>query len=323
MTDEDRAARRLPQEKSTGAPSGPPHRPDALEPLGPTSLEAEDAELRYTSHALSTSHANFSGSIPAIYDAHLGPLLFEFSALDLAKRVGDAITTGPVLEIACGTGISTHALREQLGPAPSIVATDLNPGMLKFAREHRGSMAGVRYELADAGALPYEDGAFDAVVSQFGIMFFPDLPAALAEMARVLRPGGFVACNVWDGFEANRVAGIAHETIARHFAADPPRFLEVPFGSCAPEPTRELFASTGFESMAVHTVEATIERPSALEVARGFVEGNPGVLEIQARADVEPEAITRELSVELERAFGPPPLRIPLREFVLTGRAPG
>ena len=93
---------------------------------------------------------------------------------------------------------------------------------------------------------------------------------------------GSVVCNLWDGFEANRVAGIAHETIARHFDANPPSFLEVPFGSCAPEPTRKLFESAGFESPTVHTVEATVECPSALEVARGFVEGNPGVLEIQA-----------------------------------------
>jgi ubiquinone/menaquinone biosynthesis C-methylase UbiE len=271
---------------------------------------------------VSASHADFSGSIPAVYDACLGPLLFEFSARDLARRVGEVVTEGTVLEIACGTGISTRELRGHLGPTLAIVATDLNPGMLDFAREHRGGLAGVRYEVADACVLPYEDEAFEAVVSQFGLMFFPDLPAALAEMARVLRPGGLVACNLWDGFETNRVAGIAHETIARHFDADPPGFLEVPFGSCAPEPTRELFESAGFESMTVHTVEATVERPSALEVARGFVEGNPGVLEIEARADAEPDAITRELAVELERAFGPAPLRIPLREFVLTGRAP-
>ena len=194
--------------------------------------------------------------------------------------------------------------------------------MLDFAREHRGDLSGVRYEVADASALPYESGIYEAVVCQFGLMFFPDLPVALAEMARVLRGGGLVACNLWDGFEANRVAAVAHETIARHFAADPPGFLKVPFGSCAPQPTRELFEAAGFEFMRVDTVDATIERPSALEVARGFVEGNPGVLEIQSRADAEPEAITRELAVELERIFGPAPLRIPLREFVLTGRAP-
>jgi ubiquinone/menaquinone biosynthesis C-methylase UbiE len=271
---------------------------------------------------MSETHANFSGSIPAVYDACLGPLLFEFSARDLARRVGEVVAEGTVLEVACGTGISTCELRGHLEPNVGIIATDLNPGMLDFAREHRGEMAGVDYRVADACSLPFDDGAFEAVVSQFGLMFFPDLSGALAEMVRVLRPGGSVVCNLWDGFEANRVAGIAHETIARHFQADPPTFLEVPFGSCAPEPTRELFEAAGFESMTVHTVEATIERPSAVEVARGFVQGNPGVLEIEARADAQPEAITRELAVELEQAFGPPPLRIPLREFVLQGRAP-
>jgi len=135
---------------------------------------------------MSESHASFTGSIPAIYDACLGPLLFEFSARDLARRVAGGISGGPVLEIACGTGISTSELRAHLDPAISIVATDVNPGMLDFARERRGDLAGVRYEVADACGLPFEDESFEAVVCQFGIMFFPDLPAGLAELAREL-----------------------------------------------------------------------------------------------------------------------------------------
>ena len=72
---------------------------------------------------MSEFHADFSGSIPAVYDACLGPLLFEFSARDLAGRVGDAVAAGTVLEIACGTGISTFELRRHLDPSIAIVAT--------------------------------------------------------------------------------------------------------------------------------------------------------------------------------------------------------
>jgi ubiquinone/menaquinone biosynthesis C-methylase UbiE len=268
------------------------------------------------------SHASFSGSIPAVYDDCLGPLLFEFSAADIAERVAAVIDHGRILEIACGTGISTEHRRRRLAPGIEIVATDVNPGMLDHARERRGDLPGVRYEHADALGLPYEAHAFDAVVCQFGIMFFPDLARGLAEMLRVLRPGGFVACNVWDSFETNRVAGIAHEVIARHFDSEPPSFLEVPFGSCPVDSTLSLFRAQGFREMESHAVDATIERPSAREVARGFVEGNPGILEIRERGNASPEAIVEALADELERSFGPPPLRIPLREFVFTGRAP-
>jgi ubiquinone/menaquinone biosynthesis C-methylase UbiE len=271
---------------------------------------------------MSTSHAAFAGTIPAIYDACLGPLLFEFSADDLAGRVAGHVCEGRVLELACGTGILTQFLRRALPPAVEILATDLNPGMLDYARAHRDGMLGVHYEQADALELPYEDASCDAVICQFGIMFFPDLAKGIAEMLRVLRPGGLVACNVWDALEANPVAGLAHETIARHFDADPPRFLQVPFGSCSYDATLAAFQEAGFESVHGEVVEATIERPSALEVAKGFVEGNPGVLEIRERASASPEQIVEELAHAIEAANGPPPLRFPLREFVFTGTAP-
>ncbi|MEN8181076.1 MAG: class I SAM-dependent methyltransferase [Myxococcota bacterium] len=272
---------------------------------------------------MSESHIVFSGSIPDAYDRYLGPLLFEFSAADIAQRVRGAIAEeGRVLEVACGTGISTQCLREQLPPRIEIVATDLNPGMLEFAREHRGGLPGVRYEVADALDLPFPPRSFDCVVCQFGIMFFPDIAKGLAEMRRVLRDGGFIACNVWDSLEANPVAAVAHETIGHYFDSAPPTFMTVPFGSCTLEPTLELFRARGFEEVQAHVVEAVVERPSAMEVARGFVEGNPGILEIRERANADPATIVRALADEIERRFGPAPLRIPLRELVFTGRTP-
>lgn len=271
---------------------------------------------------MTESHATFSGSVPAVYDTCLGPLLFEFSAADIAERVAGAIGRGRILEIACGTGISTQFLRQGLPPDVEIVATDLNPGMLEYAKEHRGALPRVRYELADALALPYEDHSFEGVVCEFGIMFFPDIAKALSEMSRVLCSGGFVACNVWDSLEVNRVAGIAHETIAHYFDSEPPTFLTVPFGSCPADSTLELFRAQGFERMETHVVDAIVERPSTIEVARGFVEGNPGILEIHERANATPEKIIRVLADELERNFGPAPFRFPLRELVFTGNAP-
>jgi len=272
---------------------------------------------------MNQSHVAFSGSIPAIYDTCLGPLLFEFPAIDIAERVARAMgNKGRVLEIACGTGISTTYLRDRLPDGIEIVATDLNPGMLEYAEENRGDMPGVRYELADALALPYDDNNFQCVVCQFGIMFFPDIPKSLSEMRRVLSPGGFVACNVWDSFEANPVAGIAHETIAGFFDVEPPSFLEVPFGSCQIEPTLDAFRAQGFQKMKADVVEATIECPSATDIARGFVEGNPGIVEIRERANAEPARIVEALTDEIEKMYGPAPLHIPLREIVFTGYSP-
>ncbi len=272
---------------------------------------------------MTKSHVEFAGSIPAVYDACLGPLLFEFAAADLAERVARVVSRGRVLELACGTGILTHFLRQHLPPEVEILATDLNPGMLDFAREHRGGLPRVQYQLADALALPYEGGSCDSVVCQFGIMFFPDLSEGLSEMLRVLSPGGYVACNAWDSLEANPVALVAHDTIARYFESEPPTFLKTPFGSCKLEATLEAFRVLGFDRVQGEVVDATIERPSAVEVARGFVMGNPGLVEIQERATAEPATIVAALADDLEQVFGPAPLRIPLRELVFTGHAPG
>ena len=84
---------------------------------------------------MSDSHSQFTGSIPEIYDTHLGPLLFEFSARDLAERVKDRIPLkSRILEVACGTGILTYHLRKILPGTAEILATDLNEAMLQFAR---------------------------------------------------------------------------------------------------------------------------------------------------------------------------------------------
>jgi ubiquinone/menaquinone biosynthesis C-methylase UbiE len=275
-------------------------------------------------NAEKATHAQFVGSIPQIYDEHLGPLLFEFAAADLAKRVSEARPgIGRVLEVACGTGISTAHLWQALSPETEILATDLNDAMLHYAKQTRGALTNVTFQQADAQSLPFDDKDFDAVVCQFGLMFFPDKARALSEFARVLRPGGLVAFNVWDSLEINRVANIAQETIAGFFETDPPDFLTVPFGYFEAEPIRELIRDAGLEAPNVHTISETIERPDALSVARGFVEGNPGIIQIRERATTDPEDIVNAVADAIIDAYGPAPLRLPLQEIVFLARRPG
>jgi SAM-dependent methyltransferase len=194
--------------------------------------------------------------------------------------------------------------------------------MLDFARQKRGALSNVTFQQADAQSLPFGDHAFDAVVCQFGLMFFPDKARAMAEFARVLRPGGLLAFNVWDSLANNRVADIARETIASFFTTDPPDFLKVPFGCYEIDPTLELIRDAGLQSPTVHKVRVTINRPDAVSVARGFVEGNPGILQIRERATANPEDIVNALADAIGDAFGPAPLEIPLQEIVFLSRRP-
>jgi ubiquinone/menaquinone biosynthesis C-methylase UbiE len=146
------------------------------------------------------------------------PLQFEPFALDLGERLRD-MTSGQVLEIAAGTGVVTRALARALPISVCITATDLNPAMLEQAKSHAGSDRVVWRE-ADAMALPFPDEAFDRVVCQFGVMFFPDKPAGFREAHRVLRPGGRYLFNVW-GDRAGTARLLAMEVVGRSLGRDP------------------------------------------------------------------------------------------------------
>jgi spermidine synthase len=129
-----------------------------------------------------------------------------------------------VLEIAAGTGVVTRHLASVLPESVSIVATDLNQPMLDQASEV-GTKRPVEWRQADAMQLSFESGRFDAVVCQFGVMFFPEKSKAFSEARRVLRSGGVFMFNVWDRIEENDFAHTVTTALESVFPNDPPRFL--------------------------------------------------------------------------------------------------
>src|SRR3989449_6955501 len=108
-----------------------------------------------------------------------------------------------VLDLACGAGTPALAEARRVGPRGNVVGTDTSEAMLFLAREYaqEEGLANAEFRVADAGALPFEDGSFDRGTSGFGAMYFPDLSRALAETFRVLRPGGRLAWLVWGPFD--------------------------------------------------------------------------------------------------------------------------
>ncbi len=266
---------------------------------------------------MSVTHTQFVGSIPQIYDECLGPLFFHFYAKDLAKRIV-VEDSGSVLEIACGTGIATEHIRHALPGGVEILATDLNEPMLEYARAKRGGLDRVRFEQANAQDLPYDDAAFDAVVCQFGLMFFPDKLGAFREAARVLKPGGQLLFSVWDSFDRNPVSRLAFETIARFFDDEPPTFLKLPFSCHEIDPIKALLQEAGFSGMAINVVGTVSEPPSAAKLAEGLVAGNPGILEIEERGSAPAGKIIEALAKAVADEFGDNPVRTPLQAITFS-----
>ena len=253
---------------------------------------------------MSDSDKVFAGSIPEIYETYLVPLIFEPYAADVANRLR-LRGVWRVLEVAAGTGVVTRALAGALDDAASIVATDLNAAMLRQASA-KGTKRPVKWCVADSGNLPFDDSAFDAVVCQFGVMFFPDKVRAYAEARRVLRPGGVLVYSVWDRLAENEFAQVVTDALESEFPADPPRFLaRTPHGHHDLAVIERNLRDAGFTSAArAETVAARSRAPSPLAPAIGYCQGTPLRNEIVARDASRLGDATGAAASAIARRFG-------------------
>lgn len=250
----------------------------------------------------------FAGAIPEMYDRLLVPLIFAPYADDLAARLR-LRAPGRVLELAAGTGAATRALAAQLPPSTEIVATDLNPAMLQHARAV-GTARPVTWQQADALALPFPDGTFDAVVCQFGAMFFPDKSRGFAEARRVLRPGGVLLFSTWDRIEENAFAETVTAVLVARFPERPPRFLaRTPHGYHDPAVIRRDLAAGGFAASPEVTTLAARSRAATAEVpAIAYCQGTPLRNELEACSATGVEEGTALAARAIRDRFGPGPV---------------
>ncbi len=259
----------------------------------------------------------FTGSIPEIYDRYMVPMLFEPYAQDLAERLA-AIRPRSILETAAGTGVVTRAMAARLGTDVTLVATDLNQPMLDRARAAGSLPAGITLQQADALALPFADQSFEAVVCQFGAMFFPDRAKAYREALRVLTTGGTFLFNVWDRIETNPIAGIVSEAVASAFPAAPSTFMvRVPHGYHDLDLIRRELTEAGFARIAIETVDRTARAASPRDAALAMCQGTPMRSEIVSRDAARLEEVTELAAAALAQRFGSGPIEAPMRAHVI------
>ncbi|MGH7461096.1 MAG: class I SAM-dependent methyltransferase [Longimicrobiales bacterium] len=260
----------------------------------------------------------FTSSISKLYEAYLVPLIFEPYAADLASRLAARPLTR-VLEVAAGTGVVTRALSLVLPQRVSIVATDLNQPMLDEAAAI-GTTRPVEWRQADALQLPFEDRAFDAVVCQFGVMFFADQAKAFAEARRVLMPDGVFLFNTWDRIEENEFAETVTTALAAMFPQDPPRFLaRTPHGYCDRQIIERDLATGGFAGSPEFTTVAARSRAAYARIPSiAYCQGTPLKNEIEARSATLLREATDVATEALVQRFGSGPVDGKIQAHIIT-----
>jgi ubiquinone/menaquinone biosynthesis C-methylase UbiE len=232
----------------------------------------------------------------AAYDRLLAPAVLQ----PWTHLVADAADIGSgqrVLDVACGTGVLTRTALARAGADGSITGLDINPGMLSVAARNAPE---IEWHRGEAESLPFRDASFDAVISQFGLMFFADQAAAPREMLRVLVRGGRLAVAVFDSLERNpayeAMAGVFERAVGNDVASA----LRFPFSLGDEKRLASLFASAGIPDAAIASHQTTGRFASVSDMVRADVEGWFPFAGISLDR-VQVEAVTREA----ERALRP------------------
>jgi SAM-dependent methyltransferase len=230
-----------------------------------------------------------------IYEELFVPALFA----QWGPRVAAAAGIGPgqrVLDVGCGTGVLASAAADMAGTEGRIVGLDPNEQMLAVARRKR---PGIQWRLGRAEALPFDDGCFDAVVSQFALMFFEAKAKAVAEMLRVLRPHGRLAVAVWDSLDQAPGYSRLTDLLRELFGADVAGAMGAPFTLGDRSRLLRPFADAGAADAQVHTQPGTVvfasvdamistERACVWTLGGLLDEGQFAQLRQRARAALEP-----------------------------------
>jgi ubiquinone/menaquinone biosynthesis C-methylase UbiE len=194
----------------------------------------------------------------SVYEQLFVPALFGWWAQKVAT-IADLRPQERVLDVACGTGVLARAAAECVGPDGKVVGLDPDQGMLSVAARHA---AKIEWRAAAAESLPFEDNTFDAVLSQFGLMFFRDPLRALCEVRRVLRPGGRAVFAVWAPLEETPAYVALIRLLDRLFGKAVADGLRAPFAMGSAERLCSLFSDAAFASPRLETRHGLASFPS-------------------------------------------------------------
>src|SRR4051794_35635445 len=252
-------------------------------------------------------------------EAWLGP------ATELMLDLAAVTEGGRVLDLAAGAGGQTIAAARRVGPSGSVLATDISPAILSYARSEaeRAGLDNIDVQELDGEALDVE-GAYDAVISRVGLIYFPNRSAALAGMRRALRPGGRIATITYSTPEANGFFSIPITVIRARAELSPPAPGQPgPFSLGAPGVLQSALEDAVFVDVQVHQVPAPLRLSSVAECVRFERESFGALHQMLSGLDVEArEAAWAEIAERLARFDGPDGFVAPAELLVAGGRRP-
>jgi ubiquinone/menaquinone biosynthesis C-methylase UbiE len=235
-----------------------------------------------------------AGTNAEVYEQVFVPAVMQTWAnqlVDMAKASPGA----RILDVACGSGVLTLLFAQQIGKLGQFVGCDINPDMIAIARAKQPDAA-IEWRQGNALELPFEDGTFDIVTCQHGLMFFADRVTGLQEMYRVLAPGGSLLAIVWGQIENNPGFFIAAEAFGRFAGIESGNSIRDMFVLGDIRQMRSLAQAAGFRNVVIKAVAAQSKFPSVENFVHGF-----GAL-LQPAID---EAVQREMLTAIDTSLQP------------------
>jgi ubiquinone/menaquinone biosynthesis C-methylase UbiE len=270
------------------------------------------------------------GGGPLAYERYLVPAFFSPCADLLLGRAA----AGPgerVLDVACGTGVVARRASGRVGGGGQVVGVDVNPAMIDFAKSVAAvgsavparsavpaGSAAIEWRLGDAAALPLPGGVFDVVCCQQGLQFFTDQPGALAEMRRVLAPGGRLALAVWRSIDHHPAFAAIVRALDRHVGVEAAAMMHAPFSGPDREVLRQLLDDAGYGEISIRIGVLTVRFESARELLRQEVAATPLAALVGAMDGAGRDNLIRDVAEMLRPYLDDDGVAFPMQTWLVT-----
>ena len=251
----------------------------------------------------------------------------ENGAQCVSERMLDLAEVRPghrVLDVATGIGEPALLAASRAGPAGRVVATDVSPRMLDFARERATSLglSNVEFLEVDAERMDFPDGSFDVVLCRWGITSLPNPSNTLAAIRRMLTPDGSFATAVWEAGPRGRPLASLANAVAREMFESPPRPEEAPAPGSAGKALEIKMIHAGFRDTRVEEMTLALDFPTAEECIQYLVDVSPDLAALlSARSSREQADYRHNLADKLRQFVAPDGgIRIPNVTSCAVGR---